>query len=52
MIKATEKKISALTAFTKDYFSVGGGPTVYVCQNYICKLPTININKLMEMLLK
>ncbi|MEE9430704.1 MAG: thioredoxin domain-containing protein, partial [Melioribacteraceae bacterium] len=50
--KSNRKKISELAPFTKDYISIDDEPTVYVCKNYVCNLPTTDIVKMMEMLNK
>jgi uncharacterized protein len=42
--------IARLAEFTKNQSSIGGRPTAYVCQNYNCKLPTTDINKMLELL--
>jgi uncharacterized protein YyaL (SSP411 family) len=43
-------KIAQLAEFTKNQSSIGGKATAYVCLNYNCKLPTTDINKMLELL--
>jgi len=42
--------IARLAEFTKNQSSIGGKATAYVCQNHNCKLPTTDINKMLELL--
>jgi uncharacterized protein YyaL (SSP411 family) len=42
--------IAQLAEFTKNQSSIGGKATAYVCLNYNCKLPTTDINKMLELL--
>ena len=42
--------IAQLAKFTKNQSSIGGKATAYVCLNYNCKLPTTDINKMLELL--
>lgn len=42
--------ITAVAGFTKNQSSLGGKATVYVCLNYECKLPTVDIDKMLELL--
>jgi len=42
--------ISHIAAFTKNLVSIDGNATAYVCTNYTCKLPTIDIEKMLELL--
>ncbi len=46
------KKIEALSPFTKNQVSLNGRTTVYVCKNYVCDLPTVEIGKLKQLLEK
>jgi uncharacterized protein YyaL (SSP411 family) len=53
ILKATEHnapEITRLAEFTKYQNSRGGKATAYVCLNYNCKLPTTEINKMLELL--
>jgi uncharacterized protein YyaL (SSP411 family) len=43
-------EIAHLAEFTKNQSSIGGKATAYVCLNYNCKLPTADINKMLELL--
>jgi len=43
-------EIAKLAEFTKNQSSIGGRPTAYVCMNHNCKLPTTDINKMLELL--
>jgi uncharacterized protein YyaL (SSP411 family) len=42
--------IAQLAEFTKNQSSISGKATAYVCLNYNCKLPTTDINKMLELL--
>jgi uncharacterized protein YyaL (SSP411 family) len=43
-------EIAKLAEFTKNQSSIGGKATAYVCLNYNCKLPTTDIDKMLELL--
>ena len=43
-------EIAKLAEFTRNQSSIGGKATAYVCMNYKCKLPTTDINKMLELL--
>jgi len=43
-------EIAKLAEFTKNQSSIGGRATAYVCMNYNCKLPTTDINKMLQLL--
>jgi len=43
-------EIAKLAEFTKNQPSIDGRATAYVCMNYNCKLPTTDINKMLELL--
>jgi uncharacterized protein YyaL (SSP411 family) len=43
-------KIAKLADCTKNQSSIGGKATAYVCLNYNCKLPTMDIGKMLELL--
>jgi uncharacterized protein YyaL (SSP411 family) len=43
-------EIAKLAEFTKNQSSIGGRATAYVCMNYNCKLPTTDIDKMLELL--
>jgi len=43
-------EIAQLAEFTRNQSSIGGKATAYVCMNYNCKLPTTDINKMLELL--
>ena len=42
--------ITTVAEFTKNQASLEGKATVYVCLNYECKLPTTDIDKMLELL--
>ena len=44
------KEIEEIAPFTKDYVTLDGKTTVYVCKNYVCNLPTTDKDKMIEML--
>ena len=43
-------EIAKLAEFTKNQRSIDGRATAYVCKNYNCKLPTTDINKMLQLL--
>jgi uncharacterized protein len=53
ILHPTEKEspdIIRIAEFTKNQSSLGGKATAYVCLNYVCKLPTTDVNKMLELL--
>ena len=44
------REIAKLAEFTKNQSSIDGRATAYVCMNYNCKLPTTDIDKMLELL--
>ena len=42
--------IARLAEFTAALSSQKGKATAYVCHNYVCNLPTTDINKMLELL--
>jgi uncharacterized protein YyaL (SSP411 family) len=42
--------IAKLAEFAKNQRSIDGRATAYVCRNYNCKLPTTDIDKMLELL--
>ncbi len=44
-----KNEINSMAAFTKDY-ELKNEPLIYVCKNYICNLPTTDLNKMLELL--
>ena len=53
LLRPTEEESPAITRiaeFTKAQLTINGKATAYVCKNYICDLPTNNINKMLELL--
>jgi uncharacterized protein YyaL (SSP411 family) len=53
LFRPTEKEspdIIRIAEFTKNQSSLGGKATAYVCLNYVCKLPTTDVNKMLELL--
>ena len=48
--KSKRDRINKLAPFTKDYVSIDDEPTVYVCKNYVCNLPTSNIDEMLLLL--
>jgi uncharacterized protein YyaL (SSP411 family) len=54
IIRRTSENAEALAdlaPFTERHESQGGQATAYVCQNFACQLPTIEVDKLMQSLL-
>ncbi len=53
LLRPTEKEspdVIRIAEFTKNQSSLGGKATAYVCLNYVCKLPTTDISKMLELL--
>lgn len=53
LLRPTEKEspdVIRIAEFTKNQSSLGGKATAYVCLNYVCKLPTTDVNKMLELL--
>nr|MDO8081017.1 thioredoxin domain-containing protein [Candidatus Freyarchaeota archaeon] len=48
--EAESPEITRLAEFTKYQKSIDGKATAYVCQNYSCKFPTTDIEKMLESL--
>ncbi len=44
------KEIINLAPFTKDYSEINNAPTIYVCRNFVCSLPTNNIDEMKKLL--
>jgi uncharacterized protein len=42
--------IESVAEFTKGQSSINGKATAYVCLNHICKLPTTDLHKALELL--
>jgi len=42
--------IATIAEYTTNHLSIGGKATAYVCLNYECKLPTTEIDKMLELL--
>jgi len=45
-----EGGITEIAEYTKNHISKNGKATAYVCLNYECKLPTTDIDKMLELL--
>jgi uncharacterized protein YyaL (SSP411 family) len=43
-------EIDEVAPFVKDYTSIDGKATAYVCVDYVCELPTVDINKVIKLL--
>src|SRR3990170_2221406 len=53
LLRQTEKEepdIIRIAEFTKSQLSLDGKATAYVCLTYVCKLPTTDISKMLELL--
>ena len=48
--EAESPVMSCLAEFTRNLLSIEGKATAYVCQNYTCKLPTTDIEKMLKLL--
>ncbi len=42
--------LDGIAGYTKEFESIDGKATAYVCQNYVCSLPTTDIDKMLELL--
>ncbi|MCL4416775.1 MAG: thioredoxin domain-containing protein, partial [Actinobacteria bacterium] len=45
-----ESEVTKMPDFIKDLKMINNRPTVYVCSNYSCKLPTNNIDEMLKLL--
>jgi uncharacterized protein YyaL (SSP411 family) len=45
-----QKFLGERVAVIKDVSAIDGKATAYVCENYVCKLPTTDLNELRKML--
>lgn len=53
LLRPTEKEspdITRIAGFTKNQSSLDGKATAYVCLNYVCKLPTTDVSRMIELL--
>lgn len=53
LFRPTDKdssNIASIAEYTTNHSSIGGKATAYVCLNYECKLPTTEIDKMLELL--
>ncbi len=49
LVKDPNKEdIAEIAEFTKNQKMIGGKITVYICENYICKMPVNDLKKLKE----
>ncbi|MEC3672418.1 AGE family epimerase/isomerase [Bacillus safensis] len=46
----TGNALAKLAPFAKDYKTIGGKTTVYICENYSCRQPITDIDEVMEQL--
>ncbi|XYQ04198.1 thioredoxin domain-containing protein [Bacillus safensis] len=46
----TGEELAKLAPFTKDYKTIDGKTTVYICENYSCRQPITDIDEVMEQL--
>ena len=46
----TAKELLGLTSFVKDQVPLNGKPTVYICENHVCKLPVTKLDDLKKLL--
>ncbi|MCY7722149.1 thioredoxin domain-containing protein [Bacillus safensis] len=46
----TGEELAKLAPFTKDYKTIDGKTTVYICENYSCRQPITDIDEAMEQL--
>jgi uncharacterized protein YyaL (SSP411 family) len=42
--------LDEIAEYTKNYSSIDGKATAYVCQNYVCSLPTTDIDEMLNLL--
>jgi hypothetical protein len=44
------KQVIELVPFTKDYKTINGKATTYVCTNYVCQNPTTDVEQIVQLL--
>jgi uncharacterized protein YyaL (SSP411 family) len=44
------KNISDINEFVKNYESIDGKTTAYICENFSCQKPVVNIDKFREII--
>ena len=49
-VETKSAEILSLAKYAEPMESIDGKPTAYICENYNCKLPTTNINQMLELL--
>ena len=49
-IEQESPEIVQISPFTKEHTSIDDKATAYVCRNYMCTLPTTDVNKVLELL--
>jgi len=49
-VERESPEIAKLAEFTRNQWSINGRATAYVCMNYNCKLPTTDIDKMLQLL--
>ena len=52
IFKDNKKEVSSHLSYLSNYISDKNKPVVYVCKNYVCNLPTSDIDKVSELLNK
>lgn len=50
LYKSEDNQLDEISPYTKGQEMINGSATVYVCQNYVCKLPTNEPLKMLEIL--
>ncbi|MBL1215100.1 MAG: thioredoxin domain-containing protein [Ignavibacteriae bacterium] len=50
LLSASDKELKNIASFTENYSAVNNKATAYVCQNYVCNLPTNDPKEMMRQL--
>jgi uncharacterized protein YyaL (SSP411 family) len=50
LLSTSDKELKDIASFTENYSAVNNKATAYVCQNYVCNLPTNDPKEMMRQL--
>ncbi|XJZ25762.1 thioredoxin domain-containing protein [Bacillota bacterium Lsc_1132] len=50
LIGENQEALAEIAPFTKDYQPIGKETTVYVCENFVCNQPTVNLQEAIDLI--